>query len=110
MPASFGKQFAADGFFVHAHFEQGHQPLCLLIEQANLDHVVFEHVLRAVQDVRLEHVDALLDGHGEDFFRLEVGQLAAGVLNCFELLLLERFDRDVANRHHQVPRVVLSDR
>ena len=105
-----GVQIAVGRFRVHADFQQRNQLPRLLIHQANFDHVELQQVLRAVQDVRLEQLDAVFDRHVEDFFGLQVGQLAAGVLNGGQLLLLLHFGRHVAERHDQVPRLVARDR
>ena len=54
-----------------------------------------------------EQLDAVLDRHVEDFLGLEIGQLAAGVLNRRQLLLLLHFDGHIAEGDDQMPRTVV---
>ena len=74
------------------------------IEHADFDDVVMQHVLRAVQDIRLQQLDPLVDRHLGDFVGREVGQLDAGLVDRRELLLLQHLVGHVANRDDQVLR------
>ena len=74
------------------------------IEHANLDDVELQHVLGAVQDVRLQQLDPLVDRHLGDFVGRQVGQLDAGLVNGGQLLLLQHFVGHVADRDDQVLR------
>ena len=75
-----------------------------VIEQANLDDVEVQQVLREVQDVRLQQLDPLFDRHLRHFVGRQVGQLDAGLMNGRQLLLLQHFVGHVANRDDQMLR------
>ena len=95
----------------HADGEHRLEDAGLLVEHANLDDVVLQHVLRAVQDVRFQQLDPLVDRHVGDFVGREVGQLDAGLVDRGELLLLQHVVGDVADRDDQMLRrlTVLDD-
>ena len=76
----------------------------LRIEHANFDDVVMQHVLRAVQDVRFQQLDPLVDRHLGHFVGRQVGQLDARLVDGGELLLLHDFVGHLANRDDQVLR------
>ena len=76
----------------------------LLIQQADLDHVEIQQVLRVVQDVRLQQLDAVLHRHLEDLFGRQVGQFHARLVDGRQLLLLQLLLGDVADRDDQVQR------
>ena len=86
-----GIEHAGGGFRRHPLLHQGLQPAGLLIQEANLHHVEMEQVLGVVENVRLEQLDPLLDGHVGQFFRRQVGQLHAGLVDGGQFLLLQAF-------------------
>ena len=57
-----------------------------------------------MQNVGLQQFNAVFNGHGPQFFRRQVGQFHAGLVNGHQLLLLQHFARDVANDGEQVLR------
>lgn len=96
-----GKKLSRRRFRFEAHRQQRNQPARLRVQQADLDNIEVQQVLRIVQDVRLEQFDPFFDRHLRQFGGREVGQLDAGAVNRGELLLLQHLFGNVADGDDQ---------
>ena len=87
---------------VHGHGQERLQAVRLAVQEADLGHLEVQQVLGEVDDVRLEQLDPVADRHVEDFFRSQVGQLHAGLVDRGQLLLLLDLVGHVADGDDQV--------
>ena len=94
----------------HAFFQERLQLAGLPVEQADLDHVVVQQVVREAADVQLEQLDALLDAHLGQLIRGQGGQLRPGLVQGVELLLLLHLRRDVAGQADELPDLAVRSR
>ena len=88
---------------VQAHGQERLQAVGLAVQEADLGHFEVQQVLGEVDDVRLEKLDPVADRHLEDFFRRQVGQFHAGLVDGGQLLLLLDLVGHVADGNDQVP-------
>ena len=91
-------EHACLGLGLHAHRQKRFEPARLPVEQADLDDVELQQILRVVQDVAFEEIDPLLDRHVGQFGRRQIGEFLSGLVDGREFLLLEDGVRDVPYR------------
>ena len=98
-----GEEVAHRRLGVHGHGQERLQAVRLAVQEADLGHLEVQQVLGEVDDVRFEKLDPVADRHVEDFFRRQVGQLHAGLMDRRQLLLLLDLVGHVADGDDQVP-------